>query len=401
MASAARAAAARIGGFATPAATAAFAARCQSDLGVHASAYSILAPAGLTISSIGVGTYQGDIGPEHDKLVVEAIVEAVRNGVNVIDTAVNYRLQQGERCVGQALRQLLESGVSREELFVSTKAGFVPGDYELSMDKEEGQKKVAANLVEAGVPAEAICEGFKHTLHPAALEYLFSKSLENLGLEAVDLFYLHNAENELGMGVPLDVLLARIADAFVWCEQMCASQKIRAYGLATWDCFRVPPGDGPNLQFSVLKDLAQAAALKVHGEGRPSNFTFSQIPLNLGKTEAMSSPTQKSGEESMVPALSWCSSNGVDIFSSSSLGGGGELPEGVAEALDKHAALDGIDPGKCRQLEFARSTPGICCALVGMKRPTNVAANAALLKRPRLTNESFKALVNDLFPSAL
>lgn len=43
-------------------------------------------------------------------------------GVNVIDTASNYRMQRAERSVGRALSSLFEEGVvAREELFVSTK----------------------------------------------------------------------------------------------------------------------------------------------------------------------------------------------------------------------------------------------------------------------------------------
>ena len=34
--------------------------------------------------------------------VVEAILASVKAGWNVIDTAVNYRQQKGERCVGKA-----------------------------------------------------------------------------------------------------------------------------------------------------------------------------------------------------------------------------------------------------------------------------------------------------------
>ncbi len=46
-------------------------------------------------------------------------------GVNVIDTAINYRYQKSERVVGAVLRYLLEKGYSREELFISSKVGYI------------------------------------------------------------------------------------------------------------------------------------------------------------------------------------------------------------------------------------------------------------------------------------
>lgn len=50
-------------------------------------------------------------------------------GLNVIDTASNYRGGRGERAVGYALTALHEQlGLSREMLFISTKAGFLQGD---------------------------------------------------------------------------------------------------------------------------------------------------------------------------------------------------------------------------------------------------------------------------------
>lgn len=56
-----------------------------------------------------------------------AIIESVETGgVNVIDTAINYRYQKSERVVGAALRYLLQQNYKREELFVCSKIGYIP-----------------------------------------------------------------------------------------------------------------------------------------------------------------------------------------------------------------------------------------------------------------------------------
>ena len=54
----------------------------------------------------------------------------------------------------------------------------------------------------------------------------------------VDVLYLHNAaETQLGE-VGEEELLRRLHEAFLWLEHARADGSIRAYGMATWDCFR-------------------------------------------------------------------------------------------------------------------------------------------------------------------
>src|SRR5688572_12667490 len=86
---------------------------------------------GLMMSSIGVGTYLGDPDEETDKAYSTAIAYAVGKGVNVLDTAINYRHQRSERSIAQAIRSLKVSGTAtRDELIISTKAGYISFDGE-------------------------------------------------------------------------------------------------------------------------------------------------------------------------------------------------------------------------------------------------------------------------------
>jgi aryl-alcohol dehydrogenase-like predicted oxidoreductase len=59
---------------------------------------------GLVLSSIGIGTYLGNADEATDANYTRAVVRAVQLGVNVIDSAANYRFQRSERSIGQALR---------------------------------------------------------------------------------------------------------------------------------------------------------------------------------------------------------------------------------------------------------------------------------------------------------
>ena len=80
-----------IAGWATQEGTANFAKR-QS--GITANYFKQFT--GLTLSSIGIGTYLGNADDSTDALVTEAIKKSVMIGVNVIDTAINYRSQKAD-----------------------------------------------------------------------------------------------------------------------------------------------------------------------------------------------------------------------------------------------------------------------------------------------------------------
>ncbi|MGH2639612.1 MAG: aldo/keto reductase, partial [Rhabdochlamydiaceae bacterium] len=87
---------------------------------------------GLNLSSLGIGTYLGSLDSETDALVELAIKDSVTSGaINVIDTAINYRFQKAERCVGRALGELFGKKLSaRNEVFISTKNGYLAPDAE-------------------------------------------------------------------------------------------------------------------------------------------------------------------------------------------------------------------------------------------------------------------------------
>jgi hypothetical protein len=54
----------------------------------------------VMLSSLGVGTYLGAEDDATDAAVTRAVHASVRAGFNVIDTAINYRGERGEKAVG-------------------------------------------------------------------------------------------------------------------------------------------------------------------------------------------------------------------------------------------------------------------------------------------------------------
>ncbi len=70
------------------------------------------------IPSRGLGTFQPDPSLYAPGTVKQSVLAALRAGYRHIDTSLRYGDGQGEREVGEAIR---ESGVPREDIFVVTK----------------------------------------------------------------------------------------------------------------------------------------------------------------------------------------------------------------------------------------------------------------------------------------
>ena len=57
----------------------------------------------LWVSSIGLGTYLGEPTATYDQLYTDAVTRAAQSGINIFDSAINYRHQRSERSIGKAL----------------------------------------------------------------------------------------------------------------------------------------------------------------------------------------------------------------------------------------------------------------------------------------------------------
>ena len=68
----------------------------------------------------------------------------------------------------------------------------------------------------------------------------------------------------------------------------------------------------------------------------------------------------------------------------------GRLTKGLPEWLGK--LFKGLVTDAQRSLQFARSTPGLTTALVGMKRPAHVEDNMAVAKVPPAAVDDFLKL---------
>ena len=147
---------------------------------------------GVKMPWLGLGVFKVQEGEE----VIQSVKAAIRNGYISIDTAAIYRNEEG---VGQAIR---ESGVPREELFITTKL----------WNSEQG---------------------YESTLKA------FDESMEKLGLEYLDLYLIHWPGNDKD----------RIKETWKAFEKLYKDGRVRAIGVS-------------NFLVHHLEDLIASAEIK-------------------------------------------------------------------------------------------------------------------------------------------
>ena len=154
---------------------------------------------GTTVSSLGIGTYLGESTDADDEAYERSIVHAIASGVNLIDTAINYRSQRSELCHwGSAPVSLSSAGTaSRPELTICSKAGYIPFELTPPATREAYREYVSRCFLEPQIlHADDIVAG-GHSLAPRFLKYCLAKSRQNLGVRTIDVFYLHNPGQQL------------------------------------------------------------------------------------------------------------------------------------------------------------------------------------------------------------
>lgn len=324
---------------------------------------------GLRVSSIAMGTYLGESDEEVDALYAEALRGALSSGINTVDTAINYRCQRSERVIGRVLQELMGSGtIRRDEVLVCTKAGYVPLDGSPPATREAYEAYVRREYIESGIlrPSELVAGG--HALAPAFLVDQLRRSMRNLGVQGIDVFYVHNPEQQLTAISHAD-LMARLRVAFETLEGCVSRGEIGVYGCSTWSALRLPAGSHGHLSLYELAGIAKSVA----GDGH--HFRAVQLPINLTMSEAVRVSTQRDPRGRLVHVTDAAADLGIDLVASAPLLQGQlarDLPAQVRELVTGSTDAD-------RALAFVRTIPAVLTAAVGMKSRAHVTENLAAL----------------------
>ncbi|MDY6780642.1 MAG: aldo/keto reductase, partial [Halobacteria archaeon] len=239
------------------------------------------------LSTVGFGTYLGEADDETDAGYSESLKRAFELGCNVVDTAINYRHQRSERVVGE----VLDGGsVNDDEVFVSTKGGYIP----FRLDVPDDPKRfITEEYIEPGlVSPEDVVDA--NCINPEFLKNQIGRSLENLRRDSVDLYYVHNPETHLKVMEP-EEFESLLTDVFVMLERK-VGDSIGSYGVATWDGLRAREEETKHISLESLVETAEEAAEEVGND--ENSFDAVQMPYNANMTEAYTRKNQRvRGEE--------------------------------------------------------------------------------------------------------
>ncbi len=229
----------------------------------------VLGRTGLTVSTIGFGTYRvHEFDPEHR----EALRAALLSGVNLIDTSSNYTDGSAERLVGEVLGELFNSGrIARSQIVIVTKAGYVQGSNLFEAKRRIEEKRAFSEMVE-------VSPDCWHCISPDFLEDQISRSLARINLECLDIMLLHNPEYFLKSNPSLEIYYARLKKAFQYLETEVERKRIRFYGVSS-NTFPEPEGKSNFTSLDRIWALANEIKKNHH-------LAVIQFPMNLFESGA-------------------------------------------------------------------------------------------------------------------
>ena len=152
----------------------------------------------LVFSKLGLGTFNKEPYKEENYVFhyIEGVKEAIKSGINLIDTASNYRYGQSEKEIGIALEELFqENSVKREELIICSKGGFIQLEFPFPKNPYTW---IEENIINTSLAKLEDIELDQHCMTPDYLEWSCKQSLKNLGVKTLDIYFLHNLEIQIG-----------------------------------------------------------------------------------------------------------------------------------------------------------------------------------------------------------
>jgi len=182
--------------------------------------------------------------------------------------------------------------------------------------------------------------------------------------------------------VGMQQFMTMLKEAFEFYEQKRKEGKIRYYGMATWNCFRVMPGYMEYLNLADVVNLAKEVGGESHG------FRFIQLPFNMMMNEALMLDNQSVNGE-MLSIIKAASKLEIGLFTSVPLMQRRLLNDKI---VPKFGNIDSI---AVRCLQFVRSA-GVTAPLVGHKRMEHVQENIQTAKIPPLSEQEFKEMIAKL-----
>jgi aryl-alcohol dehydrogenase-like predicted oxidoreductase len=343
-------------------------------------------PDRLWLSSLGMGTRPGDPGGIDDLAYRSTFAYAFESGINVVDTALSYRMQTSERALGAALRRAFASdGAARDELCVVTKGGYLTIDPDFARSRHEAQDYLYSTYIDSGlVDADGLVNG-RHSLDRAFIADQIERSRRNLGLATLDVYCVQDPELHLAAKGP-DEFHRILVELIEMLEEAVDRGSIGAYGFSTWSGFLVPHTERGHLSIAELMETALDVG------GADHHMRAIQLPYSVAMGEALGLPSQFGSESRPAAVLDVLRDTGTAVFTVAPLVQGRAV-RGLPEFLRR--AMPGLETDAQRALQFARSSPGVTTTLVGMRSQAHVDENLAVARHQPLAPETVATLFDE------
>ena len=229
----------------------------------------------------GFGTYRvSDLNQAH----IDALIEAIRGGIKLIDTSTNYFDGGAERAIAKAFRHFDASVGTNVEIV--SKFGYIQGSLLQEYKDENSElRKLECSVVEYSPECY-------HSISKEFVHHQLSRSLQRLERDSLDCYLIHNPEyyilDAINKGVPqdeyLDGMYEQIFEAFCALEEEVREGRIKSYGISSNSFAK--PSDAPDfLPYEDLTTLAYKAA-KETGNASHS-FTTVELPINIAEKEGL------------------------------------------------------------------------------------------------------------------
>jgi aryl-alcohol dehydrogenase-like predicted oxidoreductase len=274
----------------------------------------------------------------------------------------------------------------RDELFVCTKNGYFTNDGDFAnVDLEKYLKLMYFD--KDIIDADDISSSY-NIMNPNYISNCIERSLCNMGLDTIDLVYIHNSFESWFNEVDRSTFFEMLYSVFETYEKYRRVGKLRYYGMATWNCFTAQENSKNYLSFKDVIKIANDVG------GGENGFKFIQLPYNSFMTEPYTLLNQKINNSSpCVSTLDAANHYGIHVFTSIPLFQGKLLSMKI-----DHGSLSNLPFESTKLLQFVRSTPGIVAPLVGQKSMIHTDQNIVISKYPPLTHEEFSHVLG-LFES--
>ena len=226
-----------------------------------------------------------------------------------------------------ALAELMNSGIiTREEVFISSKAGLLYGDISAKLPP---MKYLSEKLENKGISIEDFSEyeGLFQTLNPAFYEIALNKSLENLGLEMIDVYYIHIPEITK-LKLTEDEFYEKMEMLIRWYETKCFEGKIRYYGIAFEFMVEEPFENKWHIEIERIKNIAR----KVSGEKNHFKYILFEYNIMCDWAETVKSQMIDGVKMTMIEA---CKALELETVAS--------MPFAMGDGFKKYALSDMLD----------------------------------------------------------